>query len=138
MGNKKVVTVVRSMWSRGVEDNYLLVSAETARTNKQTMKKIKKDYPFEEADPLACKIGGMCCLGFASLAFGATKKQIRDVALPSFIGKDWAEDVGLKEGFCCQASQINDDREITDKERERELIKLCEKHRMPFTFEFVN
>lgn len=137
---RNVITVVRSVWSRGVTENSLLVSKERAKENRRKIKEDMEEYPDEKPTKLACKAGGMCCLGFACLALGSTKAKIRNVSMPNRIDEDrrWAERVGLGSTFCMDAAQINDDASITDEERERRLVALCDKFNKPFVFQFVD
>ena len=119
-----VVRISRKKWSRGHEDNALLLgkSAEKWVNNK------------------TAKRGNMCCLGFACLALGAKKKEIRDKGMPCSVPRhleglniDWM--CGRKDtDFSFRASAINDDPDINNTQREKRLRKLAKRHGFKFVF----
>ncbi len=87
--------------------------------------------------------GKMCCLGFASRqAGGCSVQEIKDMGLPADTERDIK---GLTESehgrifdsdFSKDAADINDDKEINRKERERKLKKLAKEN--GFNFVFIN
>lgn len=87
--------------------------------------------------------GKMCCLGFACVAYGMSKKNIEDIGMPSHLlvgsGKSklptWLLQVG-DECFsdACTAAQINDDAKLTMPEKEEQLKPLFAKHGIRLVF----
>lgn len=86
---------------------------------------------FRESD------GKMCCLGMVALAEGCTVDNILEKSAPNSLNVKLPKLVSEKafpplpgapkyeNNWTCMAMmEINDDREISDKEREKELIKL--------------
>jgi hypothetical protein len=77
--------------------------------------------------------GRMCCLGFDSLACGATEQQILGVTFPSnlvptlekqkwlYICNPSARDMG---SYQSRIAEVNDDRNITESERKNLLSEL--------------
>lgn len=125
--------ISRKKWSRGRQAvNALLVTKKTVKD---------ADLPVIQASDLAGAPlpvpGTMCCLGFACLSVGATKKDIANKALPQDLSIDLP---GLNDSdaacdFSNGASSINDDGGITDKKREKALINLA--HKYGWVFEFI-
>jgi hypothetical protein len=84
----------------------------------------------------------MCCLGFACLALGAKKKDILDQAMPDMVADDEAREKlkglvnshGDSSQFALDAAEINDNDEISDRERERELRQLAKENGFRFVF----
>lgn len=106
---KKVLTIERSLWVRG-----------GGRTR----------YLYGDAALLNEK-GRMCCLGFDALACGLQQEDILHVEMPA----DIISKVVTKEYYetrmnvytnsaVCRAQILNDDRNITDEEREAQLIPV--------------
>lgn len=119
------VIIDRKKWSRGnLSGNALLVN-----------RAFRNDLMNVAPMP---KIGRMCCLGFACLVLGATRKEISGETMPSTVEKE-LPGLNYRNGdtsFSKQASAINDNPDITDKEREKQLKKLAREN--GFIFKFVN
>lgn len=131
----RTVTVKRSNWSRGnVSANALLVGKEMAGVGDCE----GCNSPIE---------GTMCCLGFACIALGLTEEQIRDMFYPSDLNihvKGLNRPICYIDGeagyydnttFSSEAALINDDKTISDQEREERLINLGLEHGFKFIFE---
>ena len=91
----------------------------------------------------------MCCLGFAALQCGFTKKEIRGVEMPGRIESDNSSAIekakflfngpstylnGKNTRFSIDAASINDDREINDNVRMTKLRALAKKYGHQFIF----
>lgn len=87
--------------------------------------------------------GFMCCLGHCALQAGAKKKDIKDKLMPNNISfhipvlnkesktyPGWYKDTKLSEA----AAKINDDSELTLKQRERKLRSLFSKFKHKLVF----
>lgn len=88
--------------------------------------------------------GKMCCLGFLCESFGARYEDIDDIAFPTNIdGGEW---LPARLYWLCDVDQeqqrpmeeviglINDDKEVTDVEREAYIAKEFAKHDIAVTF----
>lgn len=91
--------------------------------------------------------GMMCCMGFACLAAGMARHEISDVStireltdsttIPPGLHK-FLEDHDRGPGGAHDSSSLycwNDRRNITDSEREAEIIRLGKNYDLDFTFE---
>lgn len=100
---------------------------------------------------LNSKTGKMCCLGFDAVACGVSKEHLKDVGEPCDVADVIAESInekiqnerpddylyhvdipgltrdGNNTGFSDDAIGVNDDNEITQEEREQQLISLFKK-----------
>lgn len=123
------VIIDRTKWSRGnLAANALLINRDAAKAKSS-----------EAPSP---KVGHMCCLGFACLAKGVSKRRLSGVPFPSCLEMEveglsekhhgFYQDTDFAEG----AASINDDGNLTESERERELIELAAKN--GFEFQFIN
>lgn len=64
--------------------------------------------------------GRMCCLGFCALAMGLNEDDIRNVYEPEDVGR-WPEISASESTRLDQAMRTNDEVEMCDTDREREL-----------------
>ena len=125
----KTIIIKRHKWSRGnLYNNALLIGRNVIEVAFLT----KNTSPLKKRIP---KLGTMCCLGFACLALGATRKEIKNRALPKFVerllpGLNRQDD----EDWCAEAATINDDEKITDEEREEKLVSLAAENGFKFVF----
>lgn len=86
--------------------------------------------------------GYRCCLGFACLAAGFTRKDIEDHSEPGFIKlkrppnpkKQLLIDSTGNSPFSNHAIEINDDTELTREQREEQLIKLGKQYNIQIKF----
>ena len=92
------------------------------------------------------KLGRLCCLGFESLRQGATRAQILKIAIPSdlqlnlgwmttLVSAPWAPMQYLDSPLAEQAMNINDNANIDDAERERQLIEVFAEAGVELSFE---
>ncbi len=135
MANKlKTVRINRKKWARGNSEtnNKLLLRSADVRQMGEDL--IKANRSLRE--------GNMCCLGFACLALGASKSAIAGKAMPDEVYRKRILE-GLVEHPSCPmsstdfaqaAAEINDDRTITNQQRERKLTKLSRQHGFNFVF----
>jgi hypothetical protein len=115
------VRISRKKWSRGEGEyciNYLLLKRDNgSKTGKE---------------------GNMCCLGFHCLAAGLTPEQIAGHFMPSDTGIkiDGLTEVNTEfdSAFAERAAEINDDADLTSRERERELRYLAEEYGFKYVF----
>ena len=104
------------------------------------MKKQKKDYliidrskwrtdSHGKGDTLLLNNEGyMCCLGFRCHQMGIPKKEILNICLPYYLSYKWIipdliDENGCTSQFSEDAAEINDDPDLTNKERERLIIE---------------
>lgn len=127
---RKVVTIRRSKWS---------AAQRLAKWNKAQAKAMGDKDEYCDVDPalLSSENGMKCCLGFVCQAVGVRVKDMVDVGMPStLLGKltsplpEWLIDIEN------QAQTINDDGDITDRERESKLKKLF-REKSPIDLKFV-
>lgn len=85
--------------------------------------------------------GMMCCIGFACLARGNTPQRILNRLSPVSASRGGAINLsgllggdGFNTAECADMMSINDDMEISDAERESELIPLAQQAGFKFTF----
>ena len=72
--------------------------------------------------------GFMCCLGFRCHQMGIPKKDLLGKEVPETLSKNWVipdliDSVGNDTDFTNTAIEINDDRDITREEREKEITE---------------
>ena len=128
------VIVDRQCWHRGQgsSGSRLLITEETINENSS----INED-----------SIGDMCCLGFACLALGCTKKEISNVTLPDRLTGDAIKKVSNRlvsvgrintESYeeMKNMAHVNDRDDIDDTERESKLTILGKQ--LGLDMEFVN
>lgn len=90
-----------------------------------------------ESALLVAATGRMCCLGQIALQCGYTKDEIRDKAAPSCLEDDSKLakfDLGENYHLADEMMPVNDDTDLDDTERERELKRLAKGH---FKLRFV-
>lgn len=143
--NTKVI-IKRSEWSRGnLIGNALLVDKPNERLLEQAGA-MGKLLPTE---------GKMCCLGFACLALGVSKEQLLDKSTPEDLDckleglteerssyhnnveerSSYHNNVEyVNSDFSNEAVEINDDGDISDKEREAALTTLARSSKFDFKF----
>ena len=100
----------------------------------------------EGADPsrlLRVDDGKMCCLGQVAVQCGIHPEDLEDKPAPSDLNRtelfrlpEWLLSSGksFDSNDCTEAMRINDQRAITDEERERRLIALFAKHNTELQF----
>lgn len=82
----------------------------------------------------------MCCLGFLCIALGAKEEDIRQVEMPDQMDRSIKIPDYLNHPFRTigkfprSAADLNDDRSIYDKERERKLIALFAEQNIQLEF----
>lgn len=89
----------------------------------------------------------MCCLGQVARQCGLKPKNIRDVSSPANVSTvlhdqfpKWLLGICVLDAktidspACTNAMAVNDDPEITDKDRERQLKAIFKKHGATLTF----
>lgn len=72
--------------------------------------------------------GFMCCLGFRCHQMGIPKKELLGRGVPEALSKNWdipdlVNEIGSDTDFTDTAIEINDDRDITREEREKEITE---------------
>lgn len=80
--------------------------------------------------------GEMCCVGF--IAMQRHKASIKDILECADLECCSKEKLVSLNDTYCEMYSINDDENISDKEREKELKKYCKKAGLDITLEFVN
>lgn len=98
--DKKVVTIVRSKWARG---EYSSPASQG------------------ESNSLRNNDGTQCCLGFVCRALGTKVADMKTIMFPSGLADvvpEWLNDIEDN------AALVNDDRNITGREREKQLHAL--------------
>ena len=124
------VIIDRTKWSRGsLAANALLVNRETAES-------ISPGVP-------RAKVGRMCCLGFVCLAQGVPRKSLSGQPFPADLsrlvpGLTYRDDTwGWRNThFAEGAAEINDNGDISEEDRESQLIELAAQN--GFEFQFIN
>ena len=78
---------------------------------------------YENTFLLREKDGKMCCLGFLAMSLGNSTKRLKNTPSPCE-GMNFPKTLSYKNGNtkqCALIQQINDDKSVTDQERERDL-----------------
>jgi hypothetical protein len=138
MQPKKIITVDRQKWHRG-----------------SSFAQQPQRFAGSSA-LLVSETGRMCCLGFACKQLGVPENDLADIGLPGELhvrvkglNRPWtvkekemyplvATDSQFTETeFAEKAARINDNTDIDDKEREKQLKALAKKHRFQ-PFKFIN
>ena len=85
--------------------------------------------------------GGYCCLGFMSRACGTPKNKLLDLAMPSGLDKnccsfpEWLLDEnGVDSEDAYELSNINDDSNMPQAEKEEKITEICAKHGVKVVF----
>lgn len=102
---KDILKINRAKWRTGGDSDYQTGNGDTQLLNHE---------------------GFMCCLGFRCNQLGIPKGDLVDVGEPNQLSEEWIiPDLVNRNGyntlFCGKAIDINDDEDITQREREKRI-----------------
>ena len=112
----------------------------TVRRSNWTGRKENRNYPMSPSSLLVNEgsrfDGEMCCLGFLCKAMGVPKKVMTGMPFPAHLRDDF--DIEFNSIYptinAFDIAKVNDDRDLTQAEREEKLIELFAESDIKLTF----